>query len=135
MNIFNAFLDVLKNKYAAFDGRARRREYWSFYVVILLVIFVAMLVDQYVVNPNFLNMTPEEAKGGGLLTAISGLALMVPHIAVTIRRLHDTDRSGWWALPWAVIVSGLIQKRWAINYVCSLIKKTLSFDKVFLYPQ
>jgi uncharacterized membrane protein YhaH (DUF805 family) len=98
MNIFNAFLDVLKNKYAAFDGRARRREYWSFYVVIFLVIFVAMLVDQYVVNPNFLNMTPEEAKGGGLLTAISGLALMVPHIAVTIRRLHDTDRSGWWAL-------------------------------------
>ena len=98
MSIFNAFLDVLKNKYAAFDGRARRREYWSFYVVSLLVVFVAMLVDQYVVNPNFLNMTPEEAKGGGFLTAISGLALMVPHIAVTIRRLHDTDRSGWWAL-------------------------------------
>lgn len=86
----NWYLDVLKNKYAAFDGRARRTEYWMFTLFNVIASVVLMIVD------NLLGTV--SSTGLGLLGGLYTLAILVPAIAVTLRRLHDTDRSGWWVL-------------------------------------
>ncbi len=78
------FITVLK-KYAVFEGRARRKEYWYFILVYVLVAIVLSFLDSAFATR-------------GLLGAVLGLALLVPTVAVGVRRLHDTDRSGWWVL-------------------------------------
>ena len=85
------FLDALKNKYATFEGRARRAEYWYFVLFYALSIVALAIVDGVV-------GTFSEEIGIGLLSGIFVLATFVPTLAVTVRRLHDTDRSGWWVL-------------------------------------
>ncbi|MBL6955981.1 MAG: DUF805 domain-containing protein [Chlorobium phaeobacteroides] len=86
----NWYLDVLK-KYAVFSGRARRKEYWYFYLFNTIIEVALMLVD-YMVGWYSI-------EGGiGVLSAIYVLGIMIPGIAVSIRRLHDTGRSGWWLL-------------------------------------
>lgn len=89
-------------KYADFNGRARRSEYWMFALFIFIVcvvldVLVIMMGGGAPGMSGVHTMTPL----GGVLMAIFGLfwlAIIIPTIAVTIRRLHDTDRSGWWIL-------------------------------------
>jgi uncharacterized membrane protein YhaH (DUF805 family) len=78
-------------KYADFSGRAPRAEYWWFYLLVLVVYFVGMILDS-MVGSNF------AGSGYGMFTALVGLALLIPSIAAGVRRLHDTNRSGWWLL-------------------------------------
>ena len=77
-------------KYADFSGRAPRAEFWWFYLLMIVAYFVAMIVDSLV---GIELMGPY-----GLLTCLIALALIVPSLAATVRRLHDTNRSGWWIL-------------------------------------
>jgi len=84
------FLEVLK-KYAVFTGRARRKEYWFFYLFYIIFLFVLMFIDGMM-------GTLSETGGMGILSLLFILALFIPSLAVTIRRLHDTDRAGWWFL-------------------------------------
>lgn len=86
----NWYLGVLK-KYATFSGRARRKEYWFFFLFNTLFSIALGLVDQATGNVNL-------ETGVGLLSSIYSLAVLIPSLAVTFRRLHDTDRSGWWLL-------------------------------------
>ena len=88
--IMNWFLEVLK-KYAVFDGRARRKEYWFFYLFYFIFMIGLMIIDG-------VTGSLSEDAGLGLLSGIFVLAMIIPGIAVGIRRLHDTDRSGWWLL-------------------------------------
>jgi uncharacterized membrane protein YhaH (DUF805 family) len=85
------FLDVLKNRYATFDGRARRSEYWYFVLFYVLILVGLTFVDSLIGTLN------EEA-GIGVLGVLFALGTMVPGLAVTVRRLHDINRSGWWVL-------------------------------------
>ena len=80
----NWYIEVLK-KYVTFSGRARRAEYWMFTLFNLIAAVILMAVD------GALGSTP-------ILYSIYMLAVLLPSLAVTIRRLHDTDRSGWWLL-------------------------------------
>jgi uncharacterized membrane protein YhaH (DUF805 family) len=80
--------EVLR-KYATFEGRARRKEFWYFALFCLIAGVGLALID--VTLGTF---SPET--GFGLLSGIFGLAVLIPNISVTVRRLHDTDRSGWW---------------------------------------
>lgn len=80
----NWYLEVLR-KYAVFSGRARRREYWMFSLVNIMMGILLSIVD------SFLGTL-------GLLGAIYSIAIFLPSLAVTVRRLHDTNRSGWWVL-------------------------------------
>lgn len=77
----NWYLEVLK-KYAVFQGRARRKEYWMFFLFNVIIAFVVGFV------------------AGMLKIKVLGtlylLAVLVPGIAVGVRRMHDTDHSGWW---------------------------------------
>ena len=85
------FLEALTKKYATFEGRARRKEYWTYVLFYFLAIFVLAIVDQ-------VTGTLDEEAGIGLLSGLFVLATFIPTTAVTVRRLHDTDRSGWWVL-------------------------------------
>jgi len=92
------YLEVLK-KYAVFRGRARRKEFWFFVLFDCIICFAMGLVDAIagIVWPEL-----------GPLTLIYLLATMLPHLAVSVRRLHDTGRSGWWLLVVAVPIVGFI---------------------------
>jgi uncharacterized membrane protein YhaH (DUF805 family) len=96
----NWYLEVLK-KYAVFDGRARRKEYWYFFLFSILITFAFMFIDAATGTLN-----PES--GFGILSGIYTLAVFLPSIAVVVRRLHDTNRSGFWLLLMLVPVIGLV---------------------------
>lgn len=84
------FLEALK-KFAVFSGRSRRKEYWYFVLFNFIISIVLVLIDT-------LLGTFSQSANIGLLSGIWGLAMLLPAIAVSIRRLHDIDRTGWWLL-------------------------------------
>src|SRR5471032_3289676 len=97
------FADAIKtclNKYATFDGRASRAEYWYFVLFYFLLSIVGAIIDKAIINyPVF--------------QTILALGLIVPHIAVAVRRLHDTDRSGgWFFICFAPIIGGIVLLVW-----------------------
>ncbi len=90
-------------RYAEFDGRSRRREYWMFYLFTLLLGMAFGLIVGIIALATYSLGMSETAMMtiilpfyfiGGLLS----LALIIPSLAVSIRRMHDQDKSGWWIL-------------------------------------
>ena len=77
------YIEVLK-KYAVFNGRAGREEYWYFVLFNIIASVVLSIVDHFL--------------GIALFGSLYALAVLLPGIGVSIRRLHDTNRSGWWLL-------------------------------------
>jgi uncharacterized membrane protein YhaH (DUF805 family) len=98
MDFATAVRTVVMQKYANFSGRAIRSEYWWFVLAYIVAYLVVAIVD-YVL-------------GVQLLTAILSLALLIPSIAVGVRRLHDLDKSGWWLLLGLIPLVGLILIYW-----------------------
>jgi uncharacterized membrane protein YhaH (DUF805 family) len=94
------YLEALK-KYAVFGGRSRRKEYWYFVLFSLIVSLVLSAIDA-------LLGTFSSSTNVGLLGGIYGLAIIIPSIAVSVRGLHDIDRTGWWVLISLVPVIGTI---------------------------
>jgi uncharacterized membrane protein YhaH (DUF805 family) len=88
------YLAVLK-KYAAFSGRARRKEYWMFGLFNAIVTIVLAVVSMAALH-------------NVILYVLYVLAVLVPSLAVAVRRLHDTGRSGWWMLIGLVPLVGPI---------------------------
>jgi uncharacterized membrane protein YhaH (DUF805 family) len=88
----NWYLEVLK-KYAVFSGRARRTEFWMYILFYVIIVVVLSVVEWMIGIP-------------GVLSGLYTLALIIPSIAVTVRRLHDTGRSGWWWLIGFIPVIG-----------------------------
>jgi uncharacterized membrane protein YhaH (DUF805 family) len=83
------------SKYATFSGRTSRSGYWWFYLFYILVLVGASILDAAINAP--------------VLTGLAVLALFLPSLAVLVRRLHDTDRSGWWILiSFVPIVGGIV---------------------------
>ena len=87
-------------KYADFNGRATRAEYWWYTLAIIVVAIVLSILE------SLLGLSKMVGPYGPL-TALCMLALLVPNVAVLVRRLHDTNRSGWWILvalvPYAIL--------------------------------
>jgi len=90
----NWYMDVLK-KYAVFNGRARRKEYWMFFLFNLIIFLVIGFVEGLFGSP-------------GIIGVLYSLAILIPGIAVSVRRLHDTGRSGWWLLIGFIPLLGVI---------------------------
>ena len=86
----NWFFGVYK-KYAVFGGRARRKEYWFFSLFFMIAYVLLAIVDG-------ISGTLDPMTGFGLFSGIYILGSLLPSLAVSVRRLHDTDRSGWWIL-------------------------------------
>ncbi len=98
MEPFNRyFLDTIKNRYAQFSGRASRSEFWYFALFYFIINIILVIIDTYVINP-MLGLTALEAASGGILQIVYALALLIPSLALSIRRLHDIGKSGWWYL-------------------------------------
>jgi uncharacterized membrane protein YhaH (DUF805 family) len=87
------YLRVLR-QYAVFGGRASRKEYWMFMVINLMIWVLLPFITGMI--SNLLGHGPNSTYVPGI---IYSFALITPSIAVGIRRLHDTNRSGWWVLP------------------------------------
>ncbi|HYC47788.1 MAG TPA: DUF805 domain-containing protein [Burkholderiales bacterium] len=89
----NWYLKVLK-QYVDFSGRAQRMEFWMFALINLIIVIVLGVIDSFIT--------------GGLIYMIYVLAVFLPYLAVGVRRLHDTGRSGWWLLIGLVPFIGII---------------------------
>ncbi|MEU3971767.1 DUF805 domain-containing protein [Streptomyces bacillaris] len=87
------YLAVLKN-YAGFSGRARRKEFWMFTLISFVISIVLSIIGGLI--------------GTDILSYIYSLAILIPSLAVAVRRLHDTSRSGWWLLIGLVPLVGFI---------------------------
>ncbi len=98
---FEESIRTVLSKYATFTGRARRSEFWWWVLGVLVLFAVAGLIDRMIFGA-------DTAILGGLLS----LAVLVPNIAVAVRRLHDTDRSGWWLLLNLIPVVGFLVLIW-----------------------
>lgn len=97
MGFFDWYLKCIKGHYADFEGRARRTEYWMFFLVNLIIAIVVSIIGRVIHLP--------------VLGSLYGLAMLVPGIAVGVRRLHDTGRTGWW---WLISLVPLIGTIWII---------------------
>ena len=94
------FLMALK-KYAEFNGRSRRKEYWMFVLFNMIFAIVAMSLDK-------LLGFADENIGYGPIYGVYVLAMFIPGLAVSIRRLHDIDKSGWYYLLVLIPIIGWI---------------------------
>lgn len=89
-------------KYATFSGRARRSEFWWAYLASVLLYVAALVVDSIV--------------GTEVISIIVLIGLFLPMLAVSVRRLHDTDRSGWWVLIGVIpLVGDILFIVWAAS--------------------
>lgn len=108
-------------RYVDFTGRSRRKEYWLWILFLIVADVVLSILDAVLGLGGSATTTTSTAPGaigaagslsGGLLSKIFVLGVFVPNIAVAVRRLHDTDRSGWWILlpivPLLFIAGGVI---------------------------
>jgi uncharacterized membrane protein YhaH (DUF805 family) len=82
-------------KYAVFNGRARRKEYWLFFLLYFIAIVIANVIDVFALTM-------------GIIGIIVSLGLFIPSLAVGVRRLHDINRSGWWMLIGLIPLIGAI---------------------------
>ena len=89
----NWYLDVLK-KYVEFSGRARRKEYWMFFLFNFIAAAIACVIDVMIFG------------GVGVVYGLYILGVLLPSLGVTVRRLHDTGRTGWWVLAMLIPVIG-----------------------------
>ena len=80
----NWYIKVLQS-YAVFSGRARRKEYWMFFLFNIIIAIVLGLIEGML-------------GGKGIVGNIYSLVVLIPGIAVGVRRMHDTDHSGWFLL-------------------------------------
>jgi len=96
----NWYIKVIKN-YAVFSGRARRKEYWMFVLFNIIFAFVAVLLDNAF-------GTAMEDTSYGLIYSLYMLAVLIPSLAVSVRRLHDVGKSGWFILISLIPLIGTI---------------------------
>ncbi|MFG3557629.1 DUF805 domain-containing protein [Micromonospora sp. NPDC047557] len=99
---FGAAIKSVLSQYVGFTGRARRSEYWWFALFTVLVSIAAAILD------SVLGLTFVEGSTSGVIGLIASLLLLLPTLAVAVRRLHDTDRTGWWVLIGLVPLVGAI---------------------------
>ena len=97
MNFQQAIVSGFQN-YVNFNGRAARSEFWYWVLFVFLVNVAANIIDAGV--------------GTGIIGALVSLALFLPGIAVSVRRLHDLDRTGWWLLIAFTVVGVILLIVW-----------------------
>jgi uncharacterized membrane protein YhaH (DUF805 family) len=102
------FTEAIKTgfgKYVGFNGRAARSEYWYWTLFVYLLLIVAWLIDMTVFGFNTTGVNP--------MTVLATLAMLLPMLAVSARRQHDIDRSGWWALLIFTVIGYIVLIYWA----------------------
>ena len=118
-------------RFADFTGRSRRSAFWLFYLFVLVGMWLATWADvvlglggsiqRYWMTSGWSYYAGTQAQGGWL-TLLFALAMLIPSLAVAVRRLHDGNRSGWWLLlsfvpmlGWLVLLFFYVQPSWPID--------------------
>jgi uncharacterized membrane protein YhaH (DUF805 family) len=107
------YLDILTNKYADFNGRARRKEYWMWTLYYTIVLLFAMVLDN-VLGLNF-ELFGQDLGYGWLYVTVA-ITHLIPGLGIVIRRLHDVGKSGWFYL---IILIPLIGFIWVLVLFCT----------------
>jgi uncharacterized membrane protein YhaH (DUF805 family) len=107
------YLDILTNKYAYFNGRARRKEYWMWTLYYTIVLLFAMVLDN-VLGLNF-ELFGQDLGYGWLYVTVA-ITHLIPGLGIVIRRLHDVGKSGWFYL---IILIPLIGFIWVLVLFCT----------------
>jgi uncharacterized membrane protein YhaH (DUF805 family) len=89
MEFLQYFINPIKNHYFDFEGRARRRDYWFFVLIYFIVSIILSVIDAF---------TFKLIVDFPVLVNIYYLALLLPSLGISVRRLHDISKSGWWVL-------------------------------------
>jgi uncharacterized membrane protein YhaH (DUF805 family) len=109
---FTEAVKSVYSKYATFNGRARRSEYWWWALYMFLTgSAVGVIEYSFGLGTGFVSSGAGEVSAvynGGLLSGLWSLAHLLPGLAVGVRRLHDTDRSGWWLLIVLIPLIGIL---------------------------
>ena len=103
----NSYMNAMR-RYVDFSGRSSRSEFWFFVLFYFIIAIIATVIDAVVLGSQM-------AQGVGILSGIVMLVHLIPSIAVSVRRLHDTDCSGWWILIGFIPLIGTI---WLIVLYC-----------------
>ncbi len=103
MGFTEAVRTAIMERYADFQGRSRRSEYWWFYLFQVLLSFAGQILAGILGA-----ILPILGLIVAILLVVAFLGLLIPGIAVSIRRLHDLDKSGWWLLIGLIPLVGLI---------------------------
>ena len=109
------FLDVFKKTFN-FSDRSRRKEYWMFMLWVLIITIVLAIVEYatgLIIDPDI-----------GILTTIFSLVILIPSLSVTVRRLHDIGRTGWWILLGLIPFIG-----WLALFVLTLLNSESGSNK------
>ena len=101
MDFTTSIKTCLTKKYASFSGRASRSEFWFFYLFLLIGYIMGITI---VLTVSFVLYW---------IMGVFMMAMIIPALAVTARRLHDINRSGWWQLLWLGVLSGIVLLWWA----------------------
>ncbi|NOQ34743.1 MAG: DUF805 domain-containing protein [Methylococcaceae bacterium] len=113
----NWYLKVVTQDYANFSGRARRKEYWMFVLFNLIFTVVAMGIDNVLGITFTMEMEGMSIDMGyGWIYLLYTLAILIPGLAVTFRRLHDRSKSGWFIF---IVLIPLIGAIWFLVVMCS----------------
>lgn len=114
MNFPTAVKTVLSN-YARFEGRASRSEYWYWVLAVVLTSLVLSVIEGAIIAPA-IGFEPFDPQAGQPLRLLMMLAVLLPSLAVSVRRLHDGGRSGWWLFIQLVpFIGSLILLWWYIR--------------------
>jgi len=103
----NWYITVLK-KYAVFNGRSRRKEYWYFFLFNLIIALVLAALTIFTRGNSDSGGMPVVSTAFSCLSSIYSLAVLLPGLGVSIRRLHDVGKSGWWLLIGLIPLIGTI---------------------------
>ncbi len=95
---FGSSIAMCFSKYATFQGRAPRAEFWWFYLFVIIGMLVTSIIGG----------VSDSSALGGIAYGLFSLGILLPNLAVSVRRLHDTDRSGWWLLIMLIPLIGTI---------------------------
>ena len=105
--VIENFKNVVTKHYFDFHGRARRAEFWWYILVVFILGIIAYIIDR------LLSMQ--------IISGLLSLALLLPNLGVSVRRLHDLDKSGWWILlplaPWLLMIVCFFMFQWTLAMV------------------
>jgi uncharacterized membrane protein YhaH (DUF805 family) len=124
---FNAvienFKNVLTHHYFDFQGRARRSEFWWYILVVIVIQIILSIIQRFV--------------GTQILTALLSLALLLPNLGISVRRLHDLEKSGWWILlplaPMVLAILCMFMFQWTLSMIFGLVTLACSILLIYWY--
>lgn len=123
--VIENFKNVVTKHYVDFHGRARRREFWWYVLVIVILSVIAYVIDRLL--------------GMQIVSALLTLALLLPNLAVSVRRLHDVGKSGWWILlplaPWLCMIAFFFMFQWTLAMVFGVVTLATWVLLIWWYAQ